>query len=83
MISERPLTAAELLQFERYRQLGFEVLGASVSATPTMLVEVVDEFVDKWQSERRGLSRMFRSRTDAVEPARGLGVLGRSDCSLF
>ena len=40
-----------------------------------MLVEAIDEFVDKWQNERRGLSRMFRSRTDAVEPARGLGVV--------
>jgi len=83
MISERPLSAAELWQFERYRRLGIEVLDASVSATPKMLVEAIDEFVDKWQNERRGLSRMFRSRTDAVEPARGLGVLGRSDCSLF
>lgn len=75
MISERPLNAAELSQFERYRQLGIEVLGASVSATPKMLAEAIDEFVDKWQNERRGLSRKFRSRTDAVEPARGLGVL--------
>ena len=59
MISERPLSAAELWQFERYRRLGIEVLDASVSATPKMLVEAIDEFVDKWQNERRGLSRMF------------------------
>src|SRR5687768_18050221 len=75
MISERPLNAGELSQFERYRRLGLELLGASASTTPKMLVEAIDEFVDKWQNERRGLSGMFRSRADAVEPARGLGVV--------
>jgi hypothetical protein len=38
-------------------------------------VRAVEEFVDQWQNERRGLGRMFRSRTDAVEPARALGVV--------
>jgi hypothetical protein len=75
LISERPLNAAELSQFERYRRLGLELLDASASTTPKLLVEAIDEFVDKWQNERRGLTRMFRSRTDAVEPARGLGVV--------
>ena len=75
MISERPLNVAELSQFEHYPQIGLELLDASASAVPKLLVQAVDEFVDQWQNKRRGLSGMFRSRTDAVEPARALGVV--------
>jgi len=75
MISERPLSPDELSQFEHYRQRGLELLGASASAVPKRLVQAIDEFVDEWQNKRRGLSAMFRPRTDAVEPARALGVV--------
>jgi hypothetical protein len=75
MTSERPLNAAELSQFEHYRQLGLEILSASASTTPKMLAEAVDEFVDQWQNKKRGPNGIFRSRTDAVEPARALGVV--------
>src|SRR5262245_47303971 len=75
LISERPFNAAELSQFEYYRQMGLELLGASASAVPKLLVQAVDEFVDQWQSKRRGLSGMFRSRAHGIEPARALGVV--------
>ena len=75
MISDRPLTADELAQFERYRQQGLDLLGVSAGAAPKQVVQAIDEYVDNWQSKRRGLMAMLRPRIDAVEPARALGVL--------
>jgi len=75
MISERPLSAGELVQFEHYRRKGLDLLGTSASAEPKQLVEAIDEYVTAWQDKRRGLLAMLRSRGDAVEPARALGVV--------
>lgn len=75
MTSARPLSTDELAEFERYRQMGLDLLGASASTAPKRLVQAVDEFVDRWQNKRRGLSAMFGRRVDAVEPARALGVI--------
>ncbi len=75
MTSDRPLSGDELSQFERYRQKGFELLGSSAGAAPDQLVKAIDEYVDEWQSKRRGLMAMLRPRVDAVEPARALGVV--------
>lgn len=75
MPSARSLSADELSQFECYRQMGLDLLGASASAAPKRLVQAVDEFVENWQDKRRGLGAMFRHRADAVEPARALGVV--------
>jgi hypothetical protein len=75
MISDRPISADELLQFEHYRQKGLDLLGASRGAAPRQLVEAIDSYVDEWQNKRRGLLTMLRARVDAVEPARALGVV--------
>ena len=75
MISDRPLRTDELLQFQRYRQMGMELLGAPESATAKQLVEAIDQYVDELQKKRRGLMGMLRPRVDATETARALGVL--------
>src|SRR5687767_3579278 len=75
MIFDRSLSAAELEQFEQYRRKGLELLGTSASAAPKQLVQAIDEYVTAWQSKRRGLIAMLRSRGDAVEQARALGVV--------
>ena len=75
MPSDRPLEAGELTQFQNYRQQGLDLLGASATATPKQLVEAVDEFVDQWQSRRRGFAAFFKPRGDAIEVGRALGVV--------
>lgn len=75
MISDRPLSASEFVEFEQYRQKGQDLLGSSAKAAPKQIVEAIDDYVGEWQSKRRGLLALLRPRTDAVEPARALGVV--------
>jgi hypothetical protein len=75
MISDRSLEAAELSQFERYRQQGLDLLDISPRAAPKEIVEAIDVYVDEWQNKRRGIRGMLRPLVDAVELARVLGVV--------
>ena len=75
MTSDRPPDAEELLEFDRYRQQGLEILGASASDTPKYLVQAIDEFVTDWQDPRRGFRSLLKPRVDPTETARALAVV--------
>jgi len=75
-IDDRPLRADEVAAFQQYRQRGMTVLSAAESSEPKELVRAINEYVDAWQSKRRGFLSRLRSRTDdATETARALSVV--------
>ena len=76
MTSDRPLDPDELAQFEHYRQKGLALLGSSSSGAPKEVVQAINEYVDDWQTRRRGLMAILRRRgEDATATARALGVV--------
>ncbi len=74
--SDRPLDKDEISAFQRYREMGLQLLRASEADAPKALVQAVNAYVDQWQSSRRGFMARLRSRTeDATEMARALSVV--------
>jgi hypothetical protein len=76
MTSERPLDSDEISAFERYRETGLQLLGASEADAAKALVHAVNTYVDEWQSRRRGFLARLRARAeDTTEVARALSVV--------
>lgn len=76
MKSDRPLVADEIATFQRYREIGLQLLRASEIDAAKTLVQAVNTYVDEWQSKRRGfLARLRAGAEDTTEMARSLSVV--------
>lgn len=74
-IQERPLTPEELQEFADYTVRALTNLGlAGAEPTPEAAVQAVEDFVERWQAERRHpLKKLFARGPDTVDVALGLG----------
>jgi hypothetical protein len=79
-IQERPLTVEEISEFEACSSQGLQNLGVNdPSVAPESIVQLVDSYVDKWQSggfaPRKSLFGRKSPVPDTVDVALGLGAV--------
>lgn len=72
VLKERPLSKAETENFKRQADFGMEVvgLGKKGAASPQVIAQNVDSYIDSWQDEDIDISEL-----DIMEVAKGLGAL--------